>query len=112
MNLNLHQWIPFPDTPEYIPGEHSPFVTITINVATRWLFEDGYAKEAARYFQTAGNSFRTMLKKPPCRCMVNIRTNRECSPQTCKKSFSYLRTGRPRYILYSQRHIKTNPAEN
>jgi len=50
--------------------EHSPFVTITVNVATGWLFEDGYAKEAARYFQTAGNSFRTMLKKPPCRCML------------------------------------------
>jgi len=33
--------------------EHSPFVTIIIVVATGWLFEDGYAKEAARYFQTA-----------------------------------------------------------
>jgi len=35
------------------PGEHFPFVTIIIDVATGWLFEDGYAKEAARYFQTA-----------------------------------------------------------
>jgi len=59
--------------------EHSPFVTLTIDVATGWLFEDGYAKESARYFQTAGNSFRTMLKKLPCRCMLNIRTNGECS---------------------------------
>jgi len=33
--------------------EHSPLVTITIDVTTGWLFEDGYAKEAARYFQTA-----------------------------------------------------------
>jgi len=33
--------------------EHSPFVTIIIDVATGWLFENGYAKEAARYFQTA-----------------------------------------------------------
>jgi len=37
----------------YLKGEHSPFVTITIDVATGWFFEDGYAKEAARYFQTA-----------------------------------------------------------
>ena len=44
-------------------GEHSPFVPVTIDVVIGWLFEDGYAKEAARYFQTAGNSFRTMLKK-------------------------------------------------
>jgi len=62
--------------------EHSPFVTITIEVAIGWLFEDGYAKEAARYFQTAGNSFRTMLKKLPCRCMLNIRTNGECPHAT------------------------------
>jgi len=53
-------------------GEHSPFVAITINLATWWIFEHGYAKEAARYFQTAGNSFRTMLKKPPCRCILNF----------------------------------------
>jgi len=59
--------------------EHSPFVTITINVAIGWLFEDGYAKEAARYFQTAGNSFRTMLKKPPYRCMLKYQDNGECS---------------------------------
>jgi len=44
--------------------KHSRFVTITTVVAIVWLFEHGYAKEAARYFQTAGNSFRTMLKKP------------------------------------------------
>jgi len=31
------------------------------------LFEHGYAKEAAGYFETAGNSFRTMLKKLPDR---------------------------------------------
>jgi len=61
--------------------EHSPFVTITIEVAIGWLlFEDGYAKESARYFQIAGNSFRTMLKKPPYRCMLNVRTNGEYSP--------------------------------
>jgi len=60
--------------------EHSPFVTITIEVAIGWLFEDGYAKEAARYFQIAGNSFRTMLKKLPYRCMLNVRTNGEHSP--------------------------------
>jgi len=34
-------------------GVHFPFVTITIDVAIGWLFEDGYAKVAARYFQTA-----------------------------------------------------------
>jgi len=28
--------------------EHSPFVTITIDVATGWLFEDGYAKESRK----------------------------------------------------------------
>jgi len=56
--------------------EHSQFVTITINVATGWLFEHGYAKEAARYFQTAGNSFRTMLKKLPCRCMLQYQDKR------------------------------------
>ncbi len=39
-------------------------------MATGWLFEHGYAKEAARYFEAAGNSFRTMLEKPPCRRML------------------------------------------
>jgi len=60
--------------------EHSPFVTITINVAIGWLFEDGYAKEAARYFETAGNSFRTMLKKPPYRCMLKYQDKRGMLP--------------------------------
>jgi len=45
--------------------EHSPFVTINVDAATGWLFEDGYAKEAARYFKTARNSLRNKLKKPP-----------------------------------------------
>jgi len=57
-----------------------PFVTIIIDVATGWLFEDGYAKEAARYFQTARNSFRTMLKKPPCRCMLKYQDKRGMLP--------------------------------
>jgi len=38
---------------ERSPWEHSRFVTIIIDVATGWLFEDGYAKEAAGIFQTA-----------------------------------------------------------
>jgi len=67
--------------PSKTAREPSPFVTITIEVAIGWLFEDGYAKEAARYFQTARNSFRTMLKKLPYRCMLNVRTNGECSQQ-------------------------------
>jgi len=50
---------------ELMLWEDSPVVAITINVAPGWFFEDGYAKEAARYFQTAGNSFRTMRKKLP-----------------------------------------------
>jgi len=61
-------------------GEHSPFVTITIDVATGWFFEDGYAKEAARYFETAENSFRTMLKKLPCRCMLKYQDKRGMLP--------------------------------
>jgi len=44
-----------------------------------YLFEHGYAKESAGYFQAAGNSFRTMLKKVPHRSMLNIRTNGEYS---------------------------------
>jgi len=48
---------------------------------TGWLFEDGYAKEAARYFQTAGNSFRTMLKKLPCRCMLKYQDKRGMLPE-------------------------------
>jgi len=36
--------------------ERSPFVHIAIDAAVVWLFEHGYAKEAAR------NSFRTMPK--------------------------------------------------
>jgi len=61
-----------------IPWEHSPFVTI--NVAIGQLFEDGYAKEAARYFETAGSSFRTMLKKLPCRCMLKYQDKRGMLP--------------------------------
>jgi len=34
-------------------GEHSPFVPIIIDVAIGQLFEHGYAKVAARYFQAA-----------------------------------------------------------
>jgi len=60
-------------------GEHSPFVPIALNAAVGWLFEHGYAKEYARYFQSAGNSFRTMLKKLPDRSRLNISTNGECS---------------------------------
>jgi len=66
----------------FAQGEHSPFVTITINVATGWLFEHGYAKEAARYFQTAGNGFRTMLKKLPCRCMLKYQDKRGMPPHS------------------------------
>jgi len=57
-------------------GEHSPFVPVTIDVVIGWLFEDGYAKEAARYFQTAGNSFRTMLKKSSYRCTLKYQDKR------------------------------------
>jgi len=60
--------------------EHSPFVTITINAAIEQLFEHGYAKEAARYFETAGNSFRTMLKKLPYCCMLKYRDKRGMLP--------------------------------
>ncbi len=34
-------------------GEHSLFVPIIVDVAIGQLFEHGYAKEAARYFQAA-----------------------------------------------------------
>jgi len=38
---------------------------MAIDAAIGWLFEHGYAKEAARYFQATGNSFITMFKKLP-----------------------------------------------
>ncbi len=59
---------------------HSPFATITITVATGWLFEHGHAEEAARYFQRAGNSFRTMIKKLPCGCMLKDQNKRGMPP--------------------------------
>jgi len=49
-------------------------------VAIWQLFEDGYAKETARYFETAGNSFRTMLKKLPYRCMLQYQDKRGMLP--------------------------------
>ncbi len=36
-----------------VEREHSPFASITIDAAVGWLFEHGYAKESARYFQAA-----------------------------------------------------------
>ncbi len=58
---------------------YSPFVHSTIDTVVGWLFEDVYAKESARYFQAALNSFRIMLKKVPDGWMLNIRTNRQYS---------------------------------
>jgi len=49
-------------------------------VATGQLFEHGYAKESASYFETAGSSFRTMLKKLPYRCMLKYQDKRGMLP--------------------------------
>ncbi len=59
---------------------HSPSVHIALNAAVRWLFEHGYAKEAARYFQTARNNFRTMLKKLVECCMLKYQDKRGMLP--------------------------------
>jgi len=73
--------------------EHSPFVTIIIDVTTGWVFENGYAKEAARYFETAGSSFRTMLKKLPCRCMLKYQDKRGMLPMKVQGETRFLCLG-------------------
>jgi len=49
----------------FLKGEHSPFVSITIDVAIEWLFEHGYAKKPQDTFNPHETVSEPCLKSHP-----------------------------------------------